>query len=177
MNTRIVALTEERLPDVNKANEPFEVIGRVCPTLSGGQWTYIEVLDEVPSEKSYPVDDVDYRTYIGSPDRIIYLAYDDNACTGQIILRRDWNHYAFIEDIAVARAARGQGIGSALMRAAESWARQAGLRGLALETQDNNVLACRFYRKQGFRLGGVNTELYRALGSQETALFWYLLFD
>ena len=177
MNTRIVELTPERLPDINAANEPFEIIGRVCPTLSGGQWTYAEALDAAPSEKLYPVDDIDYSVYIGSPDRIVYLAYDGETCVGQIILRRDWNGYALIEDIAVARAARGRGVGSALMHAAEAWARQAGLRGLALETQDTNVWACRFYRKQGFRLGGVNTELYRALGSKEIALFWYRLFD
>lgn len=176
-DTRIVELTPERLSDMNRANEPFEIIGRVCPSLSDGQWTYAETMDDAPSEKLYPVDDVDYSAYIGSPDRIVYLAYDGEACVGQIVLRRDWNGCAFIEDIAVAKAARGRGVGSALMRTAESWARQSGLRGLALETQDTNVWACRFYIKQGFRLGGVNTELYRALGSRETALFWYRLFD
>ena len=176
-NARIVELTAQRLSDMNRANEPFEVIGRVCPALFDGQWTYAEALDDVPSEKLYPVDNVDYSAYIGSPDRIVYLAYDGDACVGQIVLRRDWNKYAFIEDIAVARAARGHGVGSALIGAAEAWARQAGLRGLALETQDTNVWACRFYRKQGFRLGGVNTELYRALGSRDIALFWYRPFD
>ena len=100
MDTRIVELTPERLPDMNKANEPFEIIGRVCPALSDGQWTYAEALDAIPTEKLYPVDDVDYRAYIGSPDRIVYLAYDGDTCVGQIVLRRDWNRCAFIEDSA-----------------------------------------------------------------------------
>lgn len=175
--TRIVELTEALLPDMNRANEPFEIIGRVCPALKDGQWSYTEALDERPSEKTYPVDETDYRAYIGSPDRAVYLAYEGKACVGQIVLRRDWNRYAFIEDIAVARAARGQGVGTALMRAAEAWARKRGLAGLALETQDTNVWACRFYVRQGFALGGVNTALYRALGSSETALFWYRRLD
>ena len=174
---RIAALTADRLADMNRANEPVDMIGRVCPSLSGGAWSYAEALDDVPSEKLYPVDDVDYAAYIDNPDRIADLAYDGDRCVGQIVLRRDWNGYAFIEDIAVARAARGQGVGSALIGAAEAWAKQVGLRGLALETQDTNVWACRFYSKRGFRLGGVNTELYRALDSQEIALFWYRRFD
>ena len=52
--------------------------------------------------------------------------------------------------------------------------------GLALETQDNNLQACRFYQRIGFRLGGVNTMLYKNFRKpvrDETALFWYLLFS
>lgn len=55
-----------------------------------------------------------------------------------------------------------------------------GPAGLALETQDNNLQACRFYQRMGFRLGGVNTMLYKNFRKpvrDETALFWYLLFS
>ncbi len=55
-----------------------------------------------------------------------------------------------------------------------------GPAGLALETQDNNLQACRFYQRMGFRLGGVNTMLYKNFRKSvrdETALFWYLLFS
>ena len=68
----------------------------------------------------------------------------------------------------------------ALMEQACAWAKAQGLKGLSLETQDNNVAACRFYAAIGMELGGVNTKLYRQFDrpySEETALFWYLEFD
>lgn len=42
--------------------------------------------------------------------------------------------------------------------------------------QDNNLLACRFYAKCGFVIGGVNTMLYRNFDNDEFAVFWYLPF-
>ena len=40
----IVDITENRLPDINKANEPFEIIGKLVPTLISGKWSYSEEL-------------------------------------------------------------------------------------------------------------------------------------
>lgn len=174
---RIVELDCAKLSNVNAANEPFWVIGRIVPELKDGIWSWTEELSSEPWEKRYPNDDFDYSAYIENPDRIVYLAYADERCVGQIVLRRDWNGYAFIEDICVSRSARGQGVGSSLVQAAISWAKSAGLNGLALETQDSNVLACRFYAKCGFSIGGVNTMFYKNFSKpycDETAVFWYM---
>ncbi|MDR2514915.1 MAG: GNAT family N-acetyltransferase [Christensenellaceae bacterium] len=46
--------------------------------------------------------------------------------------------------MAVSAAFRRRGIGRALIREAKSWAEGRGLSGLMLETQDGNLLACRF---------------------------------
>ena len=175
----VVVLDFGRLADVNAANEPFPIIGRIVPELKGGVWSWREELFGEAWEKRYPDDEWDYSEYIGNPDKVVYLAYSGSKCVGQIVLRRDWNRYAFIEDICVSRAARGQGIGTALVQRAMEWAKGAGLSGLALETQDNNVLACRFYAKCGFSIGGVNTMFYRNFEKpyrDETAVFWYLKF-
>lgn len=176
---RIAALTAENLSDVNAANEPFWVVGRILPELKNGTWSWTEELSSVPWEKCYPSDGCDYSTYIENPDRIIYLAYAEGRCIGQIILRRDFNGYAFIEDICVRRSARGQGVGASLIQTAIAWAKSASLNGLALETQDNNVLACRFYAKCGFSIGGANTMFYKNFPKpycDETAVFWYMRF-
>ena len=173
----IVVLDFELLADVNSANEPFEVIGRIVPELRNGVWSWREELFSESFEKLYPSDDCDYAEYIDNPDKMIYLAYSDEQCIGQIILRRDWNRYAFIEDICVSRSSRGHGVGTGLIQHAAAWAKSAGLSGLALETQDNNVLACRFYAKCGFSIGGVNTMFYKNFSPpycNETALFWYM---
>jgi len=52
-------------------------------------------------------------------------------------------------DIRVSAAERGTGIGSALFRAAEDWARARGCGWLKIETQNVNAAACRFYQKMG----------------------------
>ena len=109
----------------------------------------------------------------------LFLAYSDAECIGQIVLRKDWNKYAFVEDICVSKSSRGQGVGTALIQKAIEWAKDKKLYGLALETQDNNLLACRFYSKCGFVIGAVNTMLYKNFQkpwSDATAIFWYLKF-
>lgn len=75
------------------------------------------------------------------------------------------------------RARAGRGIGTALMHRAQAWARERGLGGLMLETQENNVLACRFYRRQGMTIGAVDTMLYANTPyAKESAVFWYRRF-
>lgn len=176
---RIQKLTACRWSDLHTSCGPFPVVGKIRPTLRDGVWSYTEELSQSICWKTYPICTVD-ASYLDSPDKAIFLAYSDaDACVGQVILRKDWNRYAFIEDIAVKPACRGQGFGTALVQQAAVWARAASLDGLALETQDNNVLACRFYAKLGFVIGAVNTMLYKNFPKpwcDEAAVFWYLSF-
>ena len=97
--------------------------------------------------KLYPNNTFDYAAYIDDHDKTVLLAYSDTECIGQIVLKRDWNKYALIEDICVAKSNRGQGVGTGLIKKATEWDKNANLKGLALETQDNNLLVCRFYAK------------------------------
>lgn len=174
---KIVPLSAENFKDVNRANQPFDIIGRLIPMFDGERWSYAEELFSEPGTKRYEDDSQEfYSSHLDAPDKAAYLAYSGGECTGRLVLRQDWNGYAFIEDICVARKARGQGVGSALIGKAVEWAKERGLSGVALETQDNNLLACRFYRKMGFQIGGVNTLFYRNFHNPETAIFWYLLF-
>jgi GNAT superfamily N-acetyltransferase len=172
----IVPVSEENLCDVNKPNEPFLLFGRLIPAYADGKWTWKEELFDIPYEKQYPVDELDYRIYIGNPNKTIFLAYADNQCAGQIRLRRNWNKFCCIEDIAVARQYRRMGLGTRLIDAAVQWAKDGGMPGLMLETQDINLAACRFYQRCGFILGGVDTMLYRNFPNcKEKALFWYII--
>ena len=172
----IVRMNQKNFSDVNKSNQPFVIIGKIKPTFDNGNWSYTEEIYEQSYMKEYSSDFIDYTAYIDNPDKSIFLAYSDAKCIGQIILKRDWNEYAFIEDICVVKSLRGQGIGTALMQKAIEWAENSNLQGLALETQDNNLLACRFYEKCGFVIGAVNTMLYRNFDNEEFAVFWYLRF-
>lgn len=79
-------------------------------------------------------------------------------------------------DIRVADGYKHQGIGQRLFDMASACAREAGYRHMIIECQNNNVPACRFYRKQGAVLGKVDAYAYwddPAIRS-EVQLIWYL---
>ena len=50
--------------------------------------------------------------------------------------------------------------------------------GIMLETQNNNVAACKFYEKCGFVIGGFDFLVYKGLDieNDEVAIYWYLYF-
>jgi len=87
---------------------------------------------------------------------------------------QEWNHTAWVWDILVDWDYRGRGIGRSLMQRAIAWARERGYRALCLETQSNNINACRFYRHLGFRLTGIRDDLYSNadIAKGEVAIFW-----
>lgn len=87
---------------------------------------------------------------------------------------QEWNHTAWIWNIMLDEAVRGQGLGRELFERAARWARQQGYRALVLETQTNNVPACKFYLRMGCYLEGLRTALYSNQDMQrgEVALFW-----
>jgi len=82
---------------------------------------------------------------------------------------------AVLWDIRVAPAQRGTGVGSALFRAAENWAGARGCDWLKIETQNINVVACRFYRQMGCTLGGIDRFAYPELPDEVQLLWWKAL--
>ncbi|GAA3400398.1 GNAT family N-acetyltransferase [Paenibacillus hodogayensis] len=139
-------------------------------------------------EKSYPHEpfsgDADVADEEGSggladADRTAYVAWAGERPVGRIMLKRSWNGYACVEDIAVDRKYRRYGIGRRLIEQAKQWAGAGGMPGIMLETQNNNVEACRFYESCGFVIGGFDRHLYRGFPDlrDEVAIFWYWLPD
>ena len=111
-------------------------------------------------------------------DSALFVALLDNRPIGRLSVTRNWNAYGLLDDFGVDSAPRGSGIGGRLFEQAKAWAEADGLPGLTLETQNNNLNACRFYERQGFELGGFDRFFYRGLcpDTREIALFWYLPF-
>ena len=87
--------------------------------------------------------------------------------------KREWNETLWLWEFHVDAARRGQGIGRQLMQVLELRARTAGLRVIALETQNTNVPAIRFYRAMGFEIEGIDLSLYSNADVEdgEVALF------
>jgi GNAT superfamily N-acetyltransferase len=82
---------------------------------------------------------------------------------------------AVLWDIRVAPEQRGAGVGSALFRAAESWASAHGCGWLKIETQNVNVAACRFYQRMGCTLGAIDRFAYPELPGEVQLLWWKAL--
>ncbi len=172
----IEPLKEQFITIVNAANEPFPIVGKVLPSLSNGVWSYEEELYETPTEIRFPDDKLDWAPYIDSNQKIVLLAFHEDVCIGQIRLVKDWNRFAYIENIAVKKNYRKSGVGHLLLEAAENWAKEQSLIGLSLEAQNDNLIACRFYVKEGFVLGGVDTLKQSANPNIDLTLYWYKIF-
>jgi len=83
---------------------------------------------------------------------------------------------AVLWDIRVHPDFRRSGIGTELFNHVANWSKMRGCRQLKIETQNVNVPACRFYSKQGCRLGEINRYAYarHPKVGHEIMLIWYL---
>ncbi|TCI30681.1 GNAT family N-acetyltransferase [Exiguobacterium sp. SL-10] len=175
-NITIKALDEYSISVVNEANNPFPFIGKIIPSFSDSVWTYEEQLYEKAHETSFPDDLLDWSEYINSEDKQVFLAFDETSCIGQIRVVKDWNRFAYIENISVRNSYRHSGIGHLLMDVTETWAKEQLLLRLSLEAQNDNVIACRFYAKERFVLGGVDTLKQIGNPNIDMTLYWYKIF-
>lgn len=66
-------MNRHNLADINKANQPFEIIGKIKPMYADGIWTYTEEIYERPYMKKYPDDSWDCADYIDNPDKAIFF--------------------------------------------------------------------------------------------------------
>jgi len=176
-NITVEEMDVHNLQDANQCHDPFIVDSERVLRSEQNTIRY-SVIAIPPYEKTYPPNQIEYDAYIRNPEQCVFLAHCDGALAGELIVRRWWNNFAYLEDITVKTAYRRQGIGRALVNRAIDWARSRQLPGIMLETQNNNVAACRFYERCGFELGGFDRHLYRALhpDTREIALYWYLVF-
>jgi len=91
---------------------------------------------------------------------------------GELVLPEEPSDLCLLWDIRVAPNSRGKGIGSALFRRVETWAKGHGCRQLKAETQNTNVRACEFYARHGCRLRSAHRAAYPQF-PEEIQLLWY----
>lgn len=173
---RIIPLKEEQVKDINKMNDSFPIIGKLNVTYRDGLWSTKEELFSISKEIKFPDDHLEWNDYIKGEQKAIFLAYDATECIAQIRLVRDWNKFCYIENIAVSKNYRNKGIGKKLLKEAERWAKEKNLIGLSLEAQDDNLIACRFYSKEGMVLGGVDALKQTYNPEIDKTLYWYKIF-
>ncbi|MCB2178877.1 GNAT family N-acetyltransferase [bacterium] len=87
--------------------------------------------------------------------------YMDSRLVGIAIAeKRDWNRSLWVWEFHVDPGYRYQGLGSQMVTALANLAQKANCRVIVCETQNTNVPAIRFYRKNGFEIGGVDLSYY-----------------
>jgi len=83
-----------------------------------------------------------------------FVARRDGRALGCMALVRNGADKGELTRCFVTQEARGQGVGFALLTAAEAAARAQGMRAIQLETGNRNIAALRLYRGCGFRERG-----------------------
>ncbi len=124
----------------------------------------------------------DVIAQIGAGSRILLVARtEDGALVGSAQLNLatapNGRHRAEVQKVCVLRSARGQGIGTQLMRAIEAAAHAAGRTLLVLDTRKGG-LAEGLYRKLGYIEGGVIPGYARTVnGTLVAEAFFYRTLD
>lgn len=142
---RRVTIGVEVLEEVT--DEVVEAFGRLLPQLSSS---------------ARPLDAAALAAVVASPAVTVLLARSDDQITGSLTLVMfpiPTGLRAWIEDVVVDDAARGQGIGAVLTQEALRLARAAGVRSVDLTTRPSRQAAGRLYERAGFAQR--ETRLYR----------------
>lgn len=177
MHFDIREINEENSGNTNKYKSEFIVESKLDLYMVNNEVKYT-IVPVSAYKKVYEEDDIDSSDCIKNKNKTIYFAYVNDEIAGQIILKKYWNNYAYIDDIRVYEKFRKIGIGSALIEKAKNWAKIKNLPGIMLETQHINVNACKLYEKSGFKIGGLDKNLYKGIkkDTDEIALYWYYMF-
>ncbi|ETD35044.1 GNAT family acetyltransferase [Pseudomonas chlororaphis subsp. aurantiaca PB-St2] len=132
-----------------------------------------------PYRKCYGIDPEEFSSYRDAADSAVFMAYLDDEPVGHLVVSTNWNGYAHIDELAVHAPARRHGVAKALLDVAQFWSRKKKLPGIMLETQNNNLGACRLYERCGYVVGGIDHLRYRGIDptTAEVAIFWYRLFN
>jgi ribosomal protein S18 acetylase RimI-like enzyme len=131
----------------NATSEVAEAMRRLIPQLSASA--------DPPDEKTL-------QGIVGSEATTLLAARADGTIVGLLTLAMfpiPTGVRAWIEDVIVDEAARGQGIGETLTREALSLARAAGARTVDLTTRPSREAAGRLYERVGF--AARSTRVYR----------------
>ena len=101
---------------------------------------------------------------------MICTALIDQDLVGYVsLLERGIDSVVCVTDLVVNEAARRQGVGSALLMAAQDWAAARSYRRIILEMQSKNLPAIRLSQKFGYEFCGYNDHYYL---TQDVALFF-----
>ena len=168
-------IDEEHKGDINIPNQPFALWGRMIVSRQDEVWSHSveKFAPEDVDEMCFPDENYDFGAM--SQNSTFIGAYDGDKCVGLAIMQENFLKYMYLYDLKVDHACRGQGVGGLLIEQAKEVARGKGYRGVYTQGQDNNLSACLFYLKQGFHIGGLDTDVYKGTSQEgKSDILFYL---
>ena len=96
-----------------------------------------------------PGEDFHFARAKPNSDVLVYVD-DKNHITGTVMVGHE-GHRGWVYYVAVHPDARKQKIGARLMKAAEDWLRERGIRKLLLLVRDTNTQVVEFYSRVGYQ--------------------------
>ena len=149
----------EHVWQIRTEEKPYEQISVIFQTIRLPR----SVRAKPPRDSDCLVDD-------WQRDECFLVAEHEGEIRGYLnMVLQPWRAVGWINDLAVTRKHRRQGIASELLRDALSWAREHDLRTVVLETQTKNYPAISFCRKHGFKFCGFHDQYYP---NQDIAIFF-----
>ena len=151
--------------DMNLKNEPFDIIGKLIPLYNGDSYSYEIKLNNQASSMCYPNE---IYSYDDTKGKYIFLgAYEDGVCIGLAILKHSINRYIYLYDIKVNKEYRRSGVGKQLILKAKDVAKENEYIGIYSKVDNENLIACKFYLKNNFKIGGIDNKIYSGTDNQE----------
>jgi GNAT superfamily N-acetyltransferase len=110
--------------------------------------------DPVTMERFFA--DLAHGRLLSEPGSEAFVATIDGAPGGIVAVHPDADYFtghprAYVDILVVAEEAEGRGVGSALMRHVERWARDHGCLEVVLDVFAGNAGATAFYERNGYR--------------------------
>lgn len=174
-NIRIDIVTAADQEALHLENEAFDVFGRLIVSRINEKWEYDKELFSETTTMTFPDEAYAYEQV--SQNGFAVAAYVDEECVGLAVIQKDWFQYMYLMDLKVKQKYRKSGIAKLLIARAKEEAVQLGKRGIYTIGQDNNLAACLFYLNSGFRIGGLNTDVYKHTRQEGKADIYFYLED
>lgn len=115
----------------------------------------------------HPWSEQSIRDYFGNPDAHFFVATDkpENSADVSEVVGYIGSYIicdeAYITNVAVKKASRQHGIGTALLEKCMDCAENSGATFISLEVRLSNTPAISLYKKAGFESAGVRPSFYR----------------
>lgn len=168
-------IKKEDKDDLQLPNEPFEIIGQLEVTRIDNKWRMETKINKEVEIMCFPDEDYTYDDIVKKGFAI--GAYDGLKCVGLAIYEYNGNKNLYLMDLKVSSEYRNHGVATHLIEMGRDYGKHLDYRGIYTIAQDNNLIACQFYLKNNFVVGGLNTMDYRYTSQHEKAdVYFYLQF-
>ncbi|MEO7002404.1 MAG: GNAT family N-acetyltransferase [Ktedonobacterales bacterium] len=140
-------------------------LGQLAARLTIGRAAWLDGAAMEAAMRRFLLDDLTAMQQGKEAIALVATAPDSGDPVGAVMVSRSIHFtgepQAYLGELAVIAQAEGQGVGAALLAAAEAWAREHGARFVVLETGIANSHARAFYAQHGY--GEENVKLTKVL--------------